>query len=358
MPRPIGVVARHDRVDRRAQRVAARAGLDAEERPQRLGDRREGRSAGRVAARAEHRRALRDAAAELVDEPRLAEAGRPEQHDESRAGRGDGRVVHRSESAQLVVPAHERGRVRARGAVERGDAVGGHGAGAAAQRERAERRERHERSDEPLGRLADEHVAVVRLLLEPRGDVGRVADHARLVVRHHDLAGVHRHAQADALRRGDLLARELAEGALHADRRADGAQRVVLRDARDAERGEHAIAEQLHDRPAVELHGGRHRAVVAIHEAARGLGLESFVERDRADQVGEDDRHDLARDRLVGGAVGERRSAGVTELRTRLARAAARGAARGERRAAAAAEPCARAIRAAAARALHGDHRR
>ena len=77
--RALGVVAGHDRVDRGAQHVAAGAFVDAEQRAQRLGERREGGAARCVAARREHGGALADAARELGDEARLAEAGRAEQ---------------------------------------------------------------------------------------------------------------------------------------------------------------------------------------------------------------------------------------------------------------------------------------
>jgi hypothetical protein len=78
---------------------------------------------------------------------------------------------------------------------------------------------------------------------------------------------------------------------------------VVSVSKRARARREHAVAEQLHDAAAVYVDGGGHRAVVAVHQPARGLGVEAFVQRDRADQIGEHDRDDLARDR-IGRGVG------------------------------------------------------
>ncbi len=60
-----------------------------------------------------------------------------------------------------------------------------------------------------------------------------------------------------------LLLGERAEGVLHRDGGAHGADRVVLGHARDAEHRLHAVAEQLRDRAAVRLDGAAHRRVVA-----------------------------------------------------------------------------------------------
>src|SRR5207249_3882285 len=61
------------------------------------------------------------------------------------------------------------------------------------------------------------------------------------------------------------------------------------------------------------------RRVVAVRPAPDGLRIEAVVQRRRSDQVGEDDRDDLARHRLVGGAGNEGSTAGLAELRVRLA---------------------------------------
>ena len=45
----------------------------------------------------------------------------------------------------------------------------------------------------------------------------------------------------------------------------------------------------------MRVDGGAHRLVVALHHAARRLRIEPLVQRRRADEVGEDDRDDLAR---------------------------------------------------------------
>ena len=82
---------------------------------------------------------------------------------------------------------------------------------------------------------------------------------------------------------------------LHGDARAHRADGVVFGDARHAEGDHHAVAHQLDDGAAVSLDGAAHRAVVALHQAGDGLGVELLVESRRSDQIGEDDRNDFAR---------------------------------------------------------------
>ena len=136
------------------------------------------------------------------------------------------------------------------------------------------------------------------------------------------------------------------------DRGAQRADRVVLGDARHAERRQHTVAEKLHDAAAVHADGGRHRAVIAVHPAPRGLGVESLVQRDRADQVGEDDRDDLARGRV---GRGPRRECGAAAVAEAVTRGCLRSAGRTARRSDAPQPLQKRACRVAvsAARAVH-----
>ena len=100
--------------------------------------------------------------------------------------------------------------------------------------------------------LAEHDVAVLALLLESRRAVHRVADDLALVPRHH-LAVVDGDAQAGGADGAPLLLREGAERLLHRDGCADGADRVVLCDVRDAERRSDAVAEQLPDGAALRF---------------------------------------------------------------------------------------------------------
>ena len=163
--RALGVVAGQRGLDRGAQRLGARAVLDA----------RGARAAPRRAARRWRRRRRRSARAttvarvaeparELVDQARLAEPRRAEQHGEARprASRPPRRTPRSRRASSSSRPTNARRR-RARGPLERHDAIRLHRLGAALQREAAERLERHERRDEALRRLADHDVAVARL---------------------------------------------------------------------------------------------------------------------------------------------------------------------------------------------------
>ena len=268
-------------------------------------------------------------------------------------GRRDGGVVDRPDPPQLVVPPDERDRRRARGTLERHHAIRRHRLGAALEREAAEGRQRHLLGDEALGRLAEQHVAVARLLLEPRRHVDGVAHHVGVIVARDHLSGVDRDAQTDVARQSGLLGDQLAEGLLHADRGAHGADGVVLGHAGHAEAGEHAVAEKLHDGSAMRFHHRAHRAVVAVHQAAGGLRIQALVQRRRSDQVGEDDRDDLAGLGSGGLRSDQGGAAGVAELRAGLGLAPAGRAARSQRPPAPAAELRTRPVRSPAARAVH-----
>ena len=354
-PRALRLRAGHDRVDRRADRLGLVRVAESEPLAQRRGDGREAAATRRIAARRQHDRAVAHAPRELGQQARLAEPGRAEQHGQARTGRGDRGFEHGAQPAQLVFAPHECRALPDGGRVQRDHAIGRHRLHAAAQRERAERLERQLARDQPLRGLAEHHVAVARLLLQARRDVRRVADHAGLILGDDHLARVHRDAQARRTDRGRLLAQQLAERGLHGDRRAHAAHGVVFSDARHAERAQHAVPEQLHDGAAVRAHHGRHRVVVPRHEAARALGVEPLVQRDRADQIGEDDGDHLPRRGLDRRRRrrGERRSARVAEPRVGGVLCAAAGTARRERLAAAAAEARPGAVGPAAARASH-----
>ena len=142
-PGALGLAFRQPRQDRRAQVVAAAAVVDAEQPAQRLGERREGGAAGRVAMRHQDGRPVAEAAGELVDQTRLAETRRSEHHGQAGSGRRDGGVVDRADAPQLVVAPDERDRRRAGRPLERHHAVRRHRLGPALQREAAEGRQRH-----------------------------------------------------------------------------------------------------------------------------------------------------------------------------------------------------------------------
>ena len=241
----------YGRLDRRAEPLARRGVAEAQERPERLGERRERGAPRRVAAGCEHGRLGPERTGELVEEARFAEAGGAEDDDQARTPGRDGRLVGGADAAELVPPADERRRGGARGAFERHHPVRGDGLRAAAEAPLADGLERHPLAHQTARRVADQHVAVRCLLLEPRRDVHRIADDVRVVVADDDLSRVDGDAEAEV---GDA---ELAEGALHGDRGAHGVEGVVLAHARHAEGGHHAVAEELHDGAAVRLRRSR-----------------------------------------------------------------------------------------------------
>jgi hypothetical protein len=238
-------------------------------------------SGAKVAPRAASQRAssdrgcVADAAPDLAHEPRLAEPGRAQHDGEAGAAGADGVVVDRQQTAQLVVASDERGRGRADRTVERDQPVRRHRLGAAAQRELAHRRQGHEIGDQAVRRLAEEHVAVVRLLLQAGGDVDRIADDVGLVGAHDHLAGVHGDAQADPAHHRALVSTIARKARCIASAARTARIAFVLGDARHAERRHDPVAEQLHHRAAVRGHGAVQRLIVAVHHGARRLGVEA-----------------------------------------------------------------------------------
>ena len=208
----------------------------------------------------------------------------------------------------------------------------------APERHVAERRQRDQRADEAPRRFTDHHVAVVRLLLEARRHVDRIADDVVVGGADDDLARVDGDAETDVPTAAFCSRASCAEGLLHGDGGAHGAHGVVLGHAWQPERGHDAVAEQLDDRTAVGFDDRMQRPVVAVHQAAHGLRVEAFVQRRRADEVGEDDRDDLARLDAVGSSIGS-----VAAVRARLGVGDERPAAR-------ATEPVVRWIHVAAGR--------
>jgi hypothetical protein len=90
--------------------------------------------------------------------------------------------------------------------------------------------------------LADEHFAGLCGLLEPRRDVDRIAGRKALLGPGHDLPGVDPDPSGDA---------ELGQRVAHLERRAAGAQGVVLVRGRHAEDGHDRVADELLHRATV-----------------------------------------------------------------------------------------------------------
>ena len=148
------------------------------------------------------------------------------------------------------------------------DAVGGDRLGSARQLQRLDRLDLGGVADERERRLADQHLARRRGLLEPLADRDRVPG---------DEAAARCRAAGDDLAGGDADPRLRAE-ARRARRelecRAQRAQRVVLVHDRDAEHGHQPAVERALDGAAVTLDDRRRALEAARHHELERLGIE------------------------------------------------------------------------------------
>ena len=93
----------------------------------------------------------------------------------------------------------------------------------------------------------------------------------------------------------------LADPVADRERGSDRALGVVLVRGRRAEQRHHGVADELLDRPAAALELGAQTRVVRLEDGAHVLWVELLGARGEADEVGEEDGHDLAL--LAGGSA-------------------------------------------------------
>jgi hypothetical protein len=256
------------------------------------------------AASAEDVRLTSDTFEEVLDEPRFPDSGRPEEREQPAASLGD-RVFEVAAKPFLLAYATDERRLQM---TRQGVGVRAH----PEQAIRLDRRglplegERLDGLDEDrvpneapcLG--ADERFSRRSRLLEPSCDVDRVADGERLVLSAHDhLPGVHADPCLEPVSR---------DGLANLGGRADGAERVVLVRGRNPEDGHDRVADELLDDPSVTLDDRTEIVEVASHPRTERLGIGRLAERGGADNVGEENRHDLSnlarRRRLELGSAG------------------------------------------------------
>ena len=177
------------------------------------------------------------------------------------------------------------------------------------QRQRAHERLRHDRLGLALrvdrecrpelegavhrlgGSGADDGRTGLRRLLEPGGNVDRVAGDERAALARlpcDDLTGVHADAELEPPVEHRL------EALLHGERGVQCALGVVLERLRDAEDGHDRVAGELLDRSAGTADLVGHRVVEALEQDARPLRILLIGERRRADEVGEQHSGQLA----------------------------------------------------------------
>ncbi len=140
------------------------------------------------------------------------------------------------------------------------------------------------RRDRPL---ADEDLARLGCLLEPRCHVDRVARDegaadARLT--HDDVSRIH----ADAER--ERAAEELLQTPLHRERCMKRTFRMILVGRRRSEGGHDGIADEFLDRATRVGDLARHRVVEPVEQDARSLSVLGVRERSRAHEVSEKNR--------------------------------------------------------------------
>jgi hypothetical protein len=246
---------------------------------------------------------------ELADDPRLAEARISQDGHQLRATLRDCRLVGSRQPGELRLTPDE---ARA----QAGKSTRAH------QRQRPEEASRLDPLPLPL-RLEDrgcpelegaadsgcrarpdEHLAGLRSLFEARSDVDRVAADegaARARRPDDDFAGVH----ADP--GGKRVAEELAQPVLHGESCVQGPFGVIFLGRGRPKGCHHCVACELLDRAPGGLDLRRHRGVEALQKHADALGVLLARLRRRPDQVGEEDRRDLAlvarRARLGGHAL-------------------------------------------------------
>ena len=153
---------------------------------------------------------------------------------------------------------------------------------------------------ERMRRLADQHLARRRRLLEPRRHVHRVPGRQPLRRARHHLAGVHADPAADP---------ELRQRVPHLHRRPARPQRVVLVRRGDPEHRHHRVADELLHRAAVRLDDRLHPLEVAGQQRPQRLRIRRLAQRRRAGHVAEQHRHRLAHLPRRGCRRRERRAA-------------------------------------------------
>ena len=131
---------------------------------------------------------------------------------------------------------------------------------------------------------AEQDLSRACRLLEPGGDVDRVAGDERVALAGHDGARVDPdpHLQAEPVHDLPQLRR-----------RPCRAQRIVLARHRDPEHGHHGIADELLHRSAVPLEDDPSGVVVPVHQRPQRLRVRAVADCRRTGEVAEEDGHDL-----------------------------------------------------------------
>ena len=169
--------------------------------------------------------------------------------------------------------------------MDRDEPIRGHGLSLPLQLKRLQRLNLDRVAHKRQGRFAEQDITWTRRLLQARRDVDRIARREALLGARHNLAGIDPDPRLQA---------QLRQSVPHLHRRADGAQGVVLAHLGNAEHGHHRVADELLDRPAVQLDDALHPLEVAGKQGTQGLGIRRPAQRSRAGDVAEQQGHRLA----------------------------------------------------------------
>ena len=256
---------------------------------------------GGEAAPDEHLRLALERREELAHKPALADAGVADHRYERRTALEADAVEGRSQERELVGAADERscdGRCPeplSRIAITLHE-PGHKRLGVSVQRERlADRAELEVRANGARSPIGDDDRSRLRDLLEARGDVdgaARDVDIASCHARSEHVARAQADTDCQRLRRVKGFV-EAAKALEHAPRCAHGSDGVVLVHRRDTEDGHHRPADELLDRAAFGLDLPRHRREVVADQGAEILRVPLLRPCGRADDVGEEDGHEL-----------------------------------------------------------------
>ena len=144
-------------------------------------------------------------------------------------------------------------------------------------------------SHELLGQRPDEDLAARGRLLQPGGDVDRIAGDQRLATARNDLAGVDADAHAEP---------QLIDPTSDLGRGSNGTQSIVLVRGGPAEDGHRGVAYELLNAAAMGLEDFAQPRVIARHLRAHDLRIGAITQRGRADEVTEEHGDRLAHARV------------------------------------------------------------
>ncbi len=142
----------------------------------------------------------------------------------------------------------------------------------------------HRTVDKRLRRLADQHLARRRRLLEARRDVDRVPGHQPLRRPRHHLPGVHTDPAPKA---------ELRKRIAHLHRRPTRPQRIILMRLRDPEDRHHRITNELIHPPTMRLHDPAHPHEITGQQRPQHFRINRLAKRSRTNHITEHHRHRL-----------------------------------------------------------------